>query len=78
MTPNAGPNAGGGKVTIHGINFVTGATVHFGAAAAIVTFVSATQLNATTPAHIAGTVDVRDTTPGGTSAIVVGDHYTYN
>jgi hypothetical protein len=40
--------------------------------------VSATQLKAVAPAHAAGTVDVTVTTPGGTSAIVAADHYTYN
>jgi hypothetical protein len=42
-----------------------------------VTFVSATQLKAVVPAHVAGTVDVTVTTPGGTSALVTGDHYVY-
>jgi large repetitive protein len=42
-----------------------------------VTFVSATQLRAVVPTHTAGTVDVTVTTPGGTSAIVSGDHYAY-
>ena len=79
VSPNAGPAAGGNTVTIDGTNFQSGATVKFGTtASATVTFVSATQLKAVAPAHAAGTVDVTVTTPGGTSAIVAGDHYTYD
>ena len=78
LSPNAGPIAGGTKVTINGANFVSGAGVKFGATASgSVTFVSATQLKAVAPAHAAGTVDVTVTTPGGTSALVTGDHYAY-
>ncbi len=78
VSPNAGPKSGGNTVTINGTNFVPGASVSFGGIASpAVTFVSATQLKAVAPAHAAGTVDVRVTTPGGTSAIVAGDHYTY-
>ena len=77
--PAAGPTAGGNTVTINGTGFVSGAGVKFGAAAsATVTFVSATQLKAVAPAHAVGTVDVTVTTPGGTSAIVAADHYTYD
>ena len=78
VTPRAGPRAGGTKVSIHGTNFVAGSTVHFGAVAATVTFVSVTQLTATAPAHAAGVVDVRVTTPGGTSPATTADHYTYS
>jgi hypothetical protein len=78
LNPAAGPIAGGNTVTINGTGFVSGAGVKFGAtASATVTFVSATQLKAVAPAHAAGTVDVTVTTPGGTSAIVAGDHYAY-
>ena len=38
---------------------------------------SDTRLTATIPAHSAGLVDVRVTTPGGTSAISKADQYTY-
>ena len=78
VSPNAGPTGGGNTVTINGTNFVSGASVKFATTASVtVTFVSATQLKAVVPAHTAGTVDVTATTPGGTSAIVPGDHYTY-
>ena len=42
------------------------------------TLVSSTQVKATAPARAtAGYVDVRVTTAGGTSAIVIGDRFTY-
>ena len=79
VSPTAGPTTGGNTVTINGTNFTSGAGVKFGTtASATVTFVSATQLTAVAPAHAAGTIDVTVTTPGGTSAIVAGDHYTYD
>jgi hypothetical protein len=78
VSPAAGPTTGGNTVTITGTNFLSGAGVRFGGTASgSVTFVSATQLKAVAPAHAAGTVDVTVSTPGGTSAIVAGDHYTY-
>ena len=79
LTPAAGPTAGGNTITINGTGFVSGAGVKFAAtASATVTFVSATQLKAVAPAHAVGTVDVTVTTPGGTSAVVAADHYTYD
>ena len=56
-------------ITLTGTNFVSGATVRVGGAAATsVTFVSATQVRATTPAGTAGARDVQITNPGGQSA----------
>jgi hypothetical protein len=79
VSPNAGPTAGGNTVTINGTNFVAGSTVKFGTtASASVTFVSAAQLKAVAPAHVAGTIDVTVTTPSGTSATSSADHYTYD
>jgi hypothetical protein len=78
LAPTAGPTTGGNTVTINGTNFLAGAAVKFGTtASATVTFVSATQLKAVAPAHVAGTVDVTVVTPGGASALVAGDHYGY-
>jgi hypothetical protein len=78
MSPAAGPTTGGNTVTINGTNFTSGAGVKFGTtASATVTFVSAMQLTAVAPVHAAGTIDVTVTTPGGTSALVAGDHYAY-
>ncbi len=63
---------------IHGTNFVHGFSVKFGATASpTLLFVSATQVNARVPAHVAGIVDVTVTTPGGTSALSGADKYAY-
>jgi hypothetical protein len=53
------------------------AAVFFGAAQATITSTSATQIVATSPAHIAGTVDVIVRTPNGTSAPSVADGFTF-
>lgn len=69
VSPNSGPVAGGTTVTITGTNFASGATISFGGVAALnVSFVSSTQLKATTPAHAAGTVNVAVTNPDNVSA----------
>ena len=74
LTPNQGPVAGGTTVTLTGSAFTGATAVHFGAASAAFTLVSATQATATAPAGVAGTVNVTITTPGGTSAGVL---YSY-
>ncbi|MCL5670043.1 MAG: IPT/TIG domain-containing protein [Acidobacteria bacterium] len=69
VSPSSGPTTGGTAVTVDGTNFASGATVSFGGAAASgVSFVSSTQLKATTPAHAAGAVSVTVTNPAGGSA----------
>lgn len=87
---NISPNSAtpGTQVTINGANFASGATVSFGGTAGSVTFVSATQLNATVPSRSPGVVDVKVTNPGGSSATLPGGftvldhtetkHYFYN
>ncbi len=78
VSPPTGPTGGGNTVTITGTNFLNGATVAFGANAATnVTVNSATQITAHAPAGSPGTVDVKVTTPGGTSATSNNDKYTY-
>jgi hypothetical protein len=79
VSPGTGSSAGGNTVTITGTG-LTGATdVDFGPAntAASWTVVTPTQISATTPAGVVGTVDVTVTTLGGTSATSSADHYTY-
>ncbi|SIO39188.1 Putative Ig domain-containing protein [Bradyrhizobium erythrophlei] len=78
VSPTNGSTSGGTSLTITGTAFTgaTGVTVG-GAAATSVTVVSDTTITATTPARSAGTVDVRVTTAGGTSAISGNDKYTY-
>ncbi len=77
ISPTSG--AAGGTVTINGLGFVSGSTtVSFGSTPATnVTFVNATQITCTSPAGT-GTVDVRVSTPAGTSAInSPADRFTY-
>jgi hypothetical protein len=64
IAPTAGALAGGTAVTITGTDFTTGASVTIGGSPATgVTFVSASSLTATTPAHAAGVVNVVVTNP---------------
>ncbi|MCL5289261.1 MAG: IPT/TIG domain-containing protein [Acidobacteria bacterium] len=68
IAPSTGPVAGGTTVTITGANFVSGATVTFGANAATgVVFNSATSITAVSPAGAAGTVSVTVTNPSAQS-----------
>jgi hypothetical protein len=67
VAPNSGPTRGGTRVTITGTSFTGAPQVSFGGSAATnVVVVNATTITAITPAHAAGTVNVRVTTPGGT------------
>jgi len=67
VSPTAGTIAGGTQVTITGVSFQNGATVTFGGSVATnVNVVSATTITSTTPAHVAGSVDVI-VTSGGTT-----------
>jgi len=77
VSPTSGPVTGGTAVTIIGTNFVSGATVSFGGTSASgVSFVSSTQLKATTPTHAAGTVTVAVTNPDGTQT-ALANAFTY-
>src|SRR5207245_5378840 len=68
IDPTSGPTAGGTAITITGTSFDATATVAIGGSAATgVTVVSATQINAATPAHPAGVADVVVTIGGQSS-----------
>jgi hypothetical protein len=78
VSPSAGPTGGGRSVVITGSGFVPGASVTVGGVAATSVVVgSASSITARVPAHSAGRVDVRVTTPGGTSAATTADRYAY-
>jgi hypothetical protein len=69
VSPTSGPLAGGTVLTINGANFVSGAGVLVGGRSAATTFVSSSQLRATTPAGAsAAAVAVQVTNPNGQSA----------
>jgi hypothetical protein len=77
-SPVAGPLAGGTTVTINGTNFTGATAVAFGATAATsFTVNSSTKITAVAPAHAAGTVQIKVTTPAGASANTSADDYTY-
>ena len=76
LSPNQGPMAGGNTVTITGTNFI-GARLAFGTISDdYYTVVDGSHIVASVPSGT-GVVDVRVTTPSGTSAINAGDRYTY-
>jgi IPT/TIG domain/Fibronectin type III domain len=76
VSPNTGSTAGGTAVTITGTNFVTGATVTFGTAAATsVVLVNSTTITALTPAGSAGAVSVTVTVSGQSGSLASG--FTY-
>ena len=75
VAPAAGPLAGGNAVVLTGSNFTaTGTIVTFGAAAAAVTFNSATQVSVTAPSGT-GTVNVTVATAGGSATKIAAYSY---
>ncbi|MFF3953162.1 IPT/TIG domain-containing protein [Streptomyces sp. NPDC001890] len=71
VTPGAGQVSGNNAVTLTGANLLQASTVRFGpTAAAPSAIVSATEIRATVPPGVSGTVPVSITTPGGTSNAV--------
>jgi len=77
LSQASGPAAGGTLLTITGSGFVGATAVDFGAVPATnLTVVNDTSLTVDTPAGT-GIVDVTVTTPGGTSATVPADQFTY-
>ena len=78
LNPVTARLAGGNVVTITGTGLTNATTVMFGSSlAANYTYVSPTQITATSPTEAAGTVDVTVTTPVGTSATTAADHFTF-
>ncbi|MEV7520389.1 IPT/TIG domain-containing protein [Streptomyces sp. NPDC091371] len=76
ISPDSGLAAGGTVVTVTGTN-LAGAAITFGADNPA-TGVSCTPTSCTAAAPAGtGSVDVRATTPGGTSAVSPADRYTY-
>jgi hypothetical protein len=78
ISPNSGLTSGGTTVTITGTNFTGATSVVFGTVAAThLTVVNTTTITVTSPAQAAGENNVQVTTPGGTSAKVAADEFTY-
>ncbi|MBT0770667.1 IPT/TIG domain-containing protein [Kineosporia sp. J2-2] len=79
ISPSAGPVGGGTTVTVTGTGFTGATSVSFGGvpAAGVIAVSSDTSITAVAPAHVAGPVDVTVTAPGGVSATVAADRFTY-
>ena len=78
VTPDFGPVAGGGTVTLSGAGFTGATSVLFGSTpAASYTVVSDSVLTAVVPAGTNGTVDIQVQTPLFTTPAVTPDEYTY-
>jgi hyaluronan synthase len=78
ISPPSGSNTGGTLVTIAGANLATTSAVSFGTTAARVLSVSNGQVLAVAPAEPGeGPVDVRLTTPGGTTAVTPAGRFSY-
>ncbi len=76
IQPTAGFERGGETVQITGANFTSQTRVSFGNTQAVVLVLSPTLLEAVTPVHLAGAVDVTVENPGATPA-VKASAYTY-
>ena len=78
VSPTLAPTKGGSVVILSGTAYDGASSVTFGGVpATAVTPLSATQLRVTLPAHAEGDVDVRVTTPGGTSPVVPAGRFTF-
>jgi hypothetical protein len=78
VAPSSGSTRGGDQVTITGTNFSNVRRVTFGAASgSSLVVTSATSLTITTPAHVAGVVNVHVITASGKSATVDTDRFNY-
>jgi len=80
LSVTAGHTTGGTKVVITGTGFNGATTVRFGAipASSFTINKAGTKITAYSPPESAGTVDVTVTTPGGTSPLSAGDHFTFS
>ena len=78
LSPSSGPAGAKTSVAITGTGFTGANAVSFGSAPAnSFTVVADNRIQAVTPAEPGGTVDVRVTTPSGTSPVTPADRYTY-
>ena len=78
VSPTSGPVGGGTIVTITGVEFTGATAVTFGSInATSFTVNSSTSITAISPEELAGTVDIRVTTPEGTSPISSKDKFKF-
>jgi hypothetical protein len=77
LSTNAGPTSGGALLYVQGRGFTGATSVTFGGTPATFFVLSDNQIQVFTPAHAAGTVDVKVTNAVGTSIASSADQYTY-
>jgi hypothetical protein len=78
ISPRSGPAAGGTVVTVTGQNLATAFGVVFGSdRPGTILSCSATVCTVRSPIGVPGTVDIQIGTPGGPSAVVAADQFTY-
>jgi outer membrane protein assembly factor BamB len=78
VSPSSGPAGANSAVTIAGTGFTGATTVSFGGTPAnSFAVVADNKIQAVSPAEPGGTVDVRVTTPAGTSPVTSADRFTY-
>lgn len=77
VSPTGGAAAGGDLVTISGFQFTGATDVDFGADAADYVVVDDSTIVAVSPAHAAGSVQVKVTTAAGVSANTAADDFLY-
>ena len=79
VVPVVGQSAGGIHVVITGSDFINTTAVSFGGtpAGGIKVNKHGTRITVFAPTHTAGTVDIRVTAVGGTSAVTASDRFTY-
>jgi IPT/TIG domain len=78
VSPTSGPKAGGTTVTVTGTGFTGATQVLFGnTPGTALSVTSDTNLTIKSPAHALGLAHVHVITPGGRSAAVAADEYTY-
>jgi C1A family cysteine protease len=78
ISPKNGSTGGNRLVTVKGTGFNGATAVRFGTAPGTsMTILSDTRITVRSPAQAPGVVNIRVTTPYGTSALVAGDRFTY-
>ncbi len=77
VTPSTGLVTGGTRVTIDGAGLSGATSVLFGSTPGVITSNTSTFITADSPAAAPGRVDVRVTTPAGTSTASPADGFTY-
>lgn len=76
IVPGTGSTAGGTAVTITGTNFLSGATVHIGGAAATnVVVVNSTQITATSPTGSQGSANILIVNPDNTAVTATAAYF---